>query len=208
LSGPGAEVLGGDGRAAEEEAVFMSPEAVAEREASRTEYEGLSSEEAVALAERDFGIGRSSWVSPGSVDKGRITGYVGEYDAAETTAVGKHVLVSSSVPLRSRVGSGQLEPLSFSLEDRGNEFEPANPLAPVAFAKNPERGIGLPLGLGVAPGSAKGGQSGRVVGDHVVYRILGNANVWQFDGGIPHEVGRVGTVSKAWSRKQKTRWTR
>ncbi len=152
-----------------EEARRASPEAVAEREASRTLYEGLSGGSAVALAERDFGIARPSWISPEAEGVGRVTKYVGEDSAVETLPDGKRLFVQSTVPLLSSVGSGQSAPTSLALKDRGDLYEPANPLVPVSISKTPSGGVSLPLGISAVPDQAAAPEASVVVGEKVVY---------------------------------------
>jgi len=166
----GAEVLlGGEGAWEAREASLSSPEAASQREQSRTEYEGIGGPEAIALAESKFGIENPGWTPPGSGEGGQITKYIGEDAAQERTAGGQHVLLASSVPLRSAVGSGQLAPVSLGLVDRGGSFVPANPLVPVSISTSASGGVTFPLGLNVAPVQAASGEASVVVGDRVVY---------------------------------------
>jgi hypothetical protein len=66
------QLLGSEPVANAEEAELASPNAVAERTASRTRYAGLNRDQAVALAEKVFHIERSSWTAPGSTGEGNI----------------------------------------------------------------------------------------------------------------------------------------
>jgi hypothetical protein len=186
LSSPPVEAIAGG--SAPVLVASTSPEAVAEREASRTAYVGLSGEAVVGLAERVFGVERPGWVEPGTQDGGRLTSYLGEHDAVETSSSGTHLLVASSVPLRSAVGSGRLEPVSLALVDHGGSFAPANPFAPVSFSKEASDGVGFPLGLRVAPVVVAGGEPARTTGDRVVYPnaapdtdFMAEALPWVFD---------------------------
>ena len=154
---------------AEREAKLATPEAVAERLVSRKQYEGLHGEEAVALAKQVFAIGRPSWTAPDSAGEGRITKYLGENTATEVSSSGQHLMLDSTVPLRSAVGSGQLAPTSLTLEKREGTYVPANPLVPVSIAGTPGGGVSLPLGISVAPVQAAAPEGSVVVGDKVVY---------------------------------------
>ncbi len=154
---------------AAEQAKLANPEAVAERERSRTQFEGLDVASAVSLAEGKFGIQMPRWTPPGSQEGAHITKYVGERSAAETSASGQHLLLESSMPLRSAVGSGQLAPVSLTLEDQGASWGPANPLVPVSISKSPSGGVALPLGVGIAPAQAGSPQAAELVGNRVVY---------------------------------------
>jgi RHS repeat-associated protein len=162
-------LTGGDERRAAAEAALASPEAAAERARSRTEYEGLKAAEAVSLAEGKFGIQLSSWPGPNDSSGAHIERYIGEDGAREVLPSGQHVLVQSSVPLRSAVGSGQLAPLSLSLHEEDNAYAPVNPLVPVSIAKQASAGVSLPYGISIAPVQADASQASRVVGNRVVY---------------------------------------
>src|ERR1700691_5093767 len=115
LNGPlliSGSLLGSEQVANAEEVELLNPNAVAERTASRTQYAGLDRDGAVTLAEKLFHIERPSWLPPGSNGEGHISSYLSETAAVEQTSSGKRLLVESTVPLRSAVGSGQLEPTS------------------------------------------------------------------------------------------------
>jgi RHS repeat-associated protein len=170
LTVPGiSSLIGGAQTAAAREAELDAPEAVAERERSRTVYEGLGGAGSVALGERVFGIQDAGWSPPGSSGDGRVTGYAGEFGADETTPSGGHVLVASTVPLRSSVGSGSLAPTSLVLRERGGIFVPANPDVPVSIAGSAAGGVSLPYEISVAPVQAASSEASEVVGDKVVY---------------------------------------
>jgi RHS repeat-associated protein len=166
---PGPSPLVAEQQAAAEEARRAAPEAVAEREISRTEYEGLGREGAVALAEQDFGIASPAWTSPVGQDGGHVTKYVSDSSAVETLPDGKHLLVQSTVPLLSSVGSGQSAPTSLALQEQGEAYRPANPLVPISISKTPAGGVSMPLGVSVAPEQAGTPEAPVVVGDKVVY---------------------------------------
>jgi RHS repeat-associated protein len=161
--------VGGQGIVAAAEAKRANPEAVAEREASRTRFAGLKRDGAVALAEKTFGIQHPSWISPASDGTGHITKYVNDTSAVEQTASGKHLLVSSTVPLRSAIGTGRLEPTSLALQEKEGAQVPANPLVPISISKAPSGGVSLPLSISVAPEQAAAPEASVVVGDRVVY---------------------------------------
>jgi len=153
----------------QEEAQLANPEAVAERGRSRTEYERLSGADAVSLAEQKFGIQTPSWTPPGGPESNHITSYLGTNRVQETSSTGQHLLLQSSVALRSAVGSGQLEPTSYSLGEESGSYEPANPIVPVSISKTPSGGVSLPPGISFAPVQAAMPEAPSVVGDTVVY---------------------------------------
>ncbi|MGA8365643.1 MAG: RHS repeat-associated core domain-containing protein [Solirubrobacteraceae bacterium] len=166
---PSGELLGSEPIEALTEAERSRPEAVAERAASRTRYVGLNRAEAVSLAEKVFHIEKASWTAPGADEGGRISKYLSETAAVEDTPSGKHLLVESTVPLQSAVGSGQLTPTSLALQDRGEAFVPANPVVPISISKAPAPGVTLPWGVSVAPKQAETPEASVAVGDQVVY---------------------------------------
>lgn len=134
---PGEEVTGR----------LSSPEALAEDAQSRMAFSGYGRAQAVALAKRVFGVGGPQWDASQDPGAGRITGYVGEDAAAEVLPDGQHVLLDSSMPLRSVLGSGQLAPVSLSLNASGESYVPANPLVPVVIGKNAAEGVSFQFGL-------------------------------------------------------------
>jgi RHS repeat-associated protein len=149
------------------QALLESPLAVEERAASRTRYEGLARAGVLTLAEGVFSVQRPRWSPPSSTEE-PITSYLGE-DTATVSAGGKHLLMASSVPLRSAVGSGRLEPTSLALREQGGAFVPANPVLPVSIAKDPAGGVSLPAGVSIAPSQAGAPESPVVVGDQVLF---------------------------------------
>jgi RHS repeat-associated protein len=154
---------------AQEQAKLASPEAVAERALSRSEFEGLAGAGAVSLAEQKFGIQTPRWTPPGDQEGNHITSYLGTNRLQETSSTGQHLLLQSSVALRSAVGSGQLEPTSYSLREESGSYEPANPVVPVSISKTPSGGVSLPPGISFAPTQAATPEAPLVVGDTVVY---------------------------------------
>lgn len=160
--------------AAEEEAAkaarLASPEALAEDARSRSAYSGYGRAASIGLAKRLFGIGESASHMPQDQQgAAKITNYDGENVAAETLPDGKHLLLDSSMPLRSAIGSGQLAPVSLSLASTGSGYEPANPLVPVVIAKNAAEGVSFEQGLRVAPVQHAEPEASEVVGDAVYF---------------------------------------
>ncbi|MHB1569488.1 MAG: hypothetical protein ACYC0H_09825, partial [Solirubrobacteraceae bacterium] len=162
-------LLGGQlGREAEE-ARLANPEAVQERERSRTAYSAISGKQAVALGERVFEIQRPQWRTPVGRAGAKLSHYVGEDAAAEVLPSGGHVLVESSTPLVSSVGTGKVEPVSLALEEAGGSYKPANPVVPVTISKQASGGISLPYGISVAPAQAAEPEASAIIGHKVVY---------------------------------------
>ncbi|MHB2000902.1 MAG: virginiamycin B lyase family protein [Solirubrobacteraceae bacterium] len=150
------------------EAELASPQAVAERLRSRTQFEGDDGAAALSLAKRFFGVGAPAWAGLEAEGAGKITGYLGEYGAVAEVG-GRHELVQSNFPLRSSVGSGQLAPVSLKLAAHGSSYEPANPLVPVSIASTPGGGVSFPFDVRVAPGEQEAPEGSQLVGDSVFY---------------------------------------
>jgi hypothetical protein len=100
---------------------------------------------------------------------GKITAYDGEDVAAETLPNGRHLLLESSLPLRSVLGSGRLAPVSLALNASGSDYEPANPLVPVVISKNVAEGASFQFGLRVAPVQDEAPEPSEPVGDSIFY---------------------------------------
>jgi RHS repeat-associated protein len=170
LAVPAVEELTRSGQeAAGRVAMLSMPQAVAARAASRTRFESLDRAGAVALAEKTFGIQHPSWTAPDSNGEGHITTYLGENIASEVTPAGQHLMLASTVRLRSAVGSGRLAPTSLTLQQHGNAFEPVNPVVPVSIANVPASGVQLPFEVSVAPQQAAAPEEAMTVGNRVVY---------------------------------------
>jgi len=150
-----------------------SPEQLSVDAQSRTAFEGLGREAAVALAVQDFHVDRPVWAPPGHNDGGHIASYLGEKSAVEALPSGRNVVVSSTLPLRVEGGSGQQVPVSLVLQDQGSVYAPVAPLVPVSISKEASGGISFSSGVSVAPASAGSGEAPVVVGDSVVFANTG-----------------------------------
>lgn len=156
----------GPGQQVAEEAPRPSPPVPVE---DATEYSGYDRAQAVALAEQAFGIEHPAWVAPQNQGSGTISKYVGSHMAEELLPDGQHVLVASSLPLRSAVGSGQEKPVSLGLSSTGSGYMPANPVVPVVLGKTPGEGVSFQFGLRMAPVGRAAPEAPVVVGDSVFY---------------------------------------
>jgi tripartite motif-containing protein 71 len=166
---PGLGIGGGRQAAEEAAARLSSPEALAEDARSRTAFAGYKRGEAVALARQVFGIATPRWTPPQDQGSGHITSYVGENMAEEVLPDGKHVLVDSSIPLRSAQGSGQLKPVALGLGSTASGYVPSNPLVPVVIGKSAAEGVAFQFGLRMTPTAHAGPEPAEVVGDSVFY---------------------------------------
>lgn len=146
-------------------APVLAPQQVAADEASRSAFEGLGPEAAVSLAKQDFNIQQPVWTTPGTEEGGHLESYLGENAAVEKLPGGQHVVVSSTVPLRT--GGA---PVSLALRTDGEEgYVPENPLVPVVISKDAHTGIAFPLGISTAPVSAASSGSPAVAGNGVMF---------------------------------------
>jgi hypothetical protein len=102
---------------AEEEARRANPEAVAEREASGTAYEGLSPEAAQKLVGEDFsGLVDDPAGGPPRLAEGqRVTGFPSLTSMSVDLGGGEHGVVQSLEPLAVETASGQRVPVDLSL---------------------------------------------------------------------------------------------
>jgi RHS repeat-associated protein len=153
---------------AQEEAMLSSPEAVAEREASRTKFERLTPAAAEKLDGEAFSavIDRPSGGSP-NLPKGQtIAAYRSDNVAQVNLPEGKHGVIESSVPIAVENSLGKRVPVDLSLNEAGGAwFEPNTPVVAVRIPKRLGEGVAL-QGVGVsltpvdAQGSALGGSEG------------------------------------------------
>ena len=80
--------------------------------------------------------------APGVPDGAGVAEYVGRDMARLVGAKGRREVLVSSMPLRSRVGDGSLQPLSLQLRSGGpGEVRPQNPVAEVRIATDPRQGF-------------------------------------------------------------------
>lgn len=137
-------------RARDERARRNSPEARAERRRSARRYKGLRREEALRVArERLPGkLGQKAFKPLRLREGQRVENYMGRFSAQVVSRDGdgneRTGLAESSVPLRSAVGTGELNEVSYVLQDEGGAFEPANPLVATSISKDLAEGASLP----------------------------------------------------------------
>jgi RHS repeat-associated protein len=144
-----------------------SPQEVAADAQSRTQFSSLNRAGAVALAKEKFSIEHPSWTPPGAEQGAPITKYLGAHSAVETLPNGKHLVVGSSIPLRTEGGEGP--PVSMTLHDQGESYLPANPLVPVVISKHLSQGLSFPKGISVAAAAGESSEAPETVGNSVVF---------------------------------------
>jgi streptogramin lyase len=166
----------GEGLQAQEEAKRSSPEAVAKREASRTEFEGLDAEQAVKLAGEAFPkLVDEPAGGPPKLPAGQsITGYVSDNAASLDLGEGKHGVLESMAPIALETSSGQRTPVDLSLREAGGAFEPKTPVVGASIPKRLSAGVSLSgIGVSLTPvdgsGVPLGGSEGVIDGASVLY---------------------------------------
>ncbi len=160
----------------QEEAMRSNPEAVAEREASRTEFEGLDAEQAAKVAGEAFPelVDEPAGGPPKLPSGQSITSYLSDNAASVDVGVGKQALIESMAPMAVQTSSGERVPVNLGLRNVGSVFEARTPAVGVQIPKRLSEGVRLPgIGVSLTPvaggsGSPLGG-SGSVVGSSVLY---------------------------------------
>lgn len=159
-----------------EEVRRSSPEAVAEREASRTKYEGLSGAEAANLARESFpGVVARTAGGPPTLPKGQqIAGYLSGDAARLSLPEGHRGVIVSSQPMAVEAGAGQWAPVDLSLSETGGSFSSARPVVPVRIPARLQEGVELSRsGVSLTPvngaGASAGGASGVLDGAVAFY---------------------------------------
>jgi tripartite motif-containing protein 71 len=172
---PGSPVAGEETQA-EREAKLDSPEAVAAREESQTEYDGLDTEQVAQLAGETFPATINEPAGgPPSLPAGQtITGYPTDNAAAVDLGEGNHGVVESVEPMAVETSSNTRVPVDLSLTETGGVFEPATPVVSVQIPKRLDDGVQLAeSGVSLTPVDAQGspliGSEGSVDGATVLY---------------------------------------
>jgi streptogramin lyase len=172
---PGSLTQGEQVQAAEA-AKLASPEAVVEREASRTEFEGLNAGQVASVDGEAFPavVDDPAGGLPELPTGQSIAGYPTDNAAQIALPGGKHVVVESLEPIAIQTSSGGRTPIDLGLSDVGSSFQPATPAVMVSIPKQLSDGVQLP-GVGVsltpvdASGSPLSGSEGAVDGAAVLY---------------------------------------
>lgn len=138
---------------AERRRELQSPQAAAERKASRTRYSALPAGDARELLLSTF----SEQLAALNSDPGRFLSDVklesasGEF-AATVSVEGDGSLLESSVPVRAENEEGDLKKVNLDLESTAGGFEPVNPLVELAIPRAADRPIEIgDEGLAVVP---------------------------------------------------------
>jgi streptogramin lyase len=161
---------------AEREAKLLAPEAVAARQASRTKFESLSTEQAAEVARETYPeVIDDPAGGPPKLPVGEsIAGYPSDNAAQVDLGEGQHGVVESLVPMAIEGSSGQRVPVDLSLSAVGSSFEPKTPVVGVRIPKQLGEGVQLAdSGVSLMPVNARGvalaGAEGLVDGASVLY---------------------------------------
>lgn len=149
------------------EARRSTPEAVAERESSRTEFEGLDTEQATRLASQEFpGVIDHPAGGPPQLPAGqKVVGFASPDVEQVDLGGGEGGVVESSVPMATQTSSGAFVPVDLGLHDAGGAFEAANPLVAVRIPKHLGEGAQLPgAGVSLTPVDSQGAPLGGAEG--------------------------------------------
>jgi RHS repeat-associated protein len=154
---------------------LASPEAVAAREASRTRFSGLGTEQAVRLAREVFpsevdGLSGGLGALPGVAE---VTGFPSDRAASVVLSNGRRGVVESLEPIAVEDG-GRRVPIDLGLSEAGGSFGPVAPLVAVRIPTRVGAGVQLArTGVSLVPvgasGVAVGGSEGVSDGVSVVY---------------------------------------
>ena len=166
----------GEERQAQEEANRNNPEAVAAREASHTEFEGLDTEHAAKVAGEAFpAVVDTLAGGPPKLPAGQsIVGYSTDNAAQVDLPEGKHAVIESMAPIALETSGGGHVPVDLGLSATGGAFEPKTPVIGVRIPKQLSSGVSLgSTGVSLTPvderGVALGGSEGALDGASVLY---------------------------------------
>jgi DNA-binding beta-propeller fold protein YncE len=174
---PNAEWLFG---VAQQEAVLearrASPEAFADRLASRTEFEHLGAVAAAKVAREAFPalIDKHDGGAPTLPAGERLRRFSAENVAQISLPDHKRGVVESVEPMAIRTASGQFEPINLALKDKGASFTPIASQVAVQIPRHLGGGVrALGSGVSLTPVDGKGealhGSEGSVDGASVLY---------------------------------------
>jgi YD repeat-containing protein len=168
--------LEGEQIRARQHAMLMNPEAVSRRARSRTQFERLSTTQAIKVADNAFPavIDEPAGGLPKLPAGGRLLRYVTPNAAQVALPSGRHALVESLDPIAQETAPGRFTPVALNLIDSGSAYIPAASPTAVRIPKRLRAGVRLPgLGVSLTPidpqGSALAGAEGALDGASVLY---------------------------------------
>jgi RHS repeat-associated protein len=162
-------------RQAQEEAALASPEAVAEREASQTEFSGLDAEQAAQVAAKAFPVivDEPDGGPPRLPEGESITGYPSDNTALVDLGEGRRGAIESLVPMAVETSQGR-RPIDLGLSESEEGFSARTAAVGVGIPKRVASGVTLAAtGVSLTPvdsnGAALGGSEGAVDGASAFY---------------------------------------
>jgi YD repeat-containing protein len=136
-----------------------SPEAVEARMRSRTQFEGLGSQQATRVAAETFAsvvnepVGGMPRLEPGQ----QLAGFQAANVARLDLRGGAHGLIVSGTPLAVRTSSHAWTPIDLRLQRSGDAFAPVRPLVAVRIPRRAAEGAEIPSsGISITPVDEKG----------------------------------------------------
>ncbi len=169
-------LLGGEQQQLAEEARRDNPEAVAMREASRTEFEGLDAEQAAKLARESFPrvVDDPAGGPPQLPEGERIVGYPTATTAQLELPGHESAVLESLSPIAIATSPTTDAPIDLSLSEEAGQFRTARDLVPIGIPKRLADGVSLSdRGVSLTPvdgqGQPLGGSEGSLVGASVLY---------------------------------------
>ncbi|HEV3318452.1 MAG TPA: 6-bladed beta-propeller [Solirubrobacteraceae bacterium] len=158
------------------EAQQSNPEAVAEREVSRTRFEGLDSAQAMRLVSEAFPavVSKQDGGPPPLATGEKALGFESANVEQIETGAGDVGVVQSTVPMAVASGGGHLAAVNLALREAGGGFEAQNPLVPVRVPKHLAEGAQSGIaGVSLTPvdehGRPLGGSEGVADGTGVFF---------------------------------------
>ncbi len=159
-----------------EEAKLSNPEAVAERQASRTKFEGLDSAQAMRLTSEAFPavVSKQDGGPPPLATGEKSLGFKGANVEQVETGSGEVGVVQSTMPMAVPSGGGHWAAVSLALHEGDGGFEAQNPLVAVRIPKHLAEGAQSVMdGVSLTPvdehGTPLGGAEGVVDGTGVFF---------------------------------------
>jgi YD repeat-containing protein len=158
------------------EAQLSNPEAVAEREASRTRFEGLGGAQAMRLVSEAFPalVSKQDGGPPPLAAGEKSLGFKSANVEQIETGSGDVGVVQSTAPVAVSSGNGHWDAVNLAPQEAGAGFEAQRPLVAVRLPKHLGEGAQIPsIGVSLTPldanGNPLGGSEGVADGQGVVF---------------------------------------
>lgn len=188
------QLLGGQGSRAAREARRSSPVAVAERQAARSKYEGLTPARSASAARAAFPdlIEQPAGGAPRLPTGQRIVRYPTDH-AAQVSLPGGQGVIESLAPIASKTRQGRHVPFDLRMREAGGRFEPVRSDVGVDAPKDLSEGVALPaVGVSLTPVDAQGSPLSASAG-----MLAGSAVLWSTSQNGAGGVHDLSTLAKA-----------